>query len=417
MLSPGSKGWINKYFDLIENKSIKASKKCPVGLSEKHFLHLLFGKSGIIFGYPSKRIFQSELDDKKWTADEKLRILLFESLLLVYQQKFGDVTHKKDEFVRSLLGFYAKHGNRSILKVFTFFMKESPDEKLESIFAKRTDIKFNLLENKWWVSSLSNVFVYLDVVLYHNYLHGENIDALDSHAEYAYNGLTAITLAAYSDGVLEDKEKALFDVFLASANLPDEFRDRALEHLRNGASFDDFTPLVQQNWLFKRFIIDLSFLTIFANHEAVNLEMEFLATLSQQLHVPENEMEESMVMIENFVLRNSDKIPFLSNANSYEKVYSSLSSRWGKVILRNKDKLTVELKESKELVSLIKKSTTQELSKEEKEMVKSQFMDIVKSMPALAIFMLPGGAILLPLILKMLPDLIPSAFKENEIDK
>jgi hypothetical protein len=37
-------------------------------------------------------------------------------------------------------------------------------------------------------------------------------------------------------------------------------------------------------------------------------------------------------------------------------------------------------------------------------------------MPALAIFMLPGGALLLPLVLKVLPDLLPSAFRDNEID-
>jgi hypothetical protein len=29
---------------------------------------------------------------------------------------------------------------------------------------------------------------------------------------------------------------------------------------------------------------------------------------------------------------------------------------------------------------------------------------------------LPGGALLLPLILKIVPDLMPSAFKENELD-
>jgi len=31
--------------------------------------------------------------------------------------------------------------------------------------------------------------------------------------------------------------------------------------------------------------------------------------------------------------------------------------------------------------------------------------------------MLPGGLILLPLILKIIPDLIPSAFKENKVEK
>jgi len=65
---------------------------------------------------------------------------------------------------------------------------------------------------------------------------------------------------------------------------------------------------------------------------------------------------------------------------------------------------------------LIKKSTVQELTKEEKEQVKNQFMDIVRSMPTLAIFMLPGGALLLPLVLKIIPDLIPSAFRNNDIE-
>jgi hypothetical protein len=83
---------------------------------------------------------------------------------------------------------------------------------------------------------------------------------------------------------------------------------------------------------------------------------------------------------------------------------------------RNKDKLALEVKQSKELVYLIRKSTTKELTKEEKELVKSQFKDIVRSMPSLAIFMLPGGAFLLPLVLKIIPDLIPSAFRDNEVE-
>ena len=44
-------------------------------------------------------------------------------------------------------------------------------------------------------------------------------------------------------------------------------------------------------------------------------------------------------------------------------------------------------------------------------------MDIVKSMPALAIFLLPGGALLLPIVLKIIPNLVPSAFKDNELEE
>jgi hypothetical protein len=74
------------------------------------------------------------------------------------------------------------------------------------------------------------------------------------------------------------------------------------------------------------------------------------------------------------------------------------------------------MRESKELIALVKKSTHTELTAKEKEIVKSQFKDILKSMPSLAIFMLPGGALLLPIILKLVPDLLPSAFKENDVE-
>ncbi|MNY51355.1 LETM1-like protein [compost metagenome] len=100
-----------------------------------------------------------------------------------------------------------------------------------------------------------------------------------------------------------------------------------------------------------------------------------------------------------------------------ELMLDSVSKRWIKILGRNKDKLAQEIKQSKELVFLIRKSASEELSKEEKEKVKTQFMDIVKSMPALAIFLLPGGALLLPIVLKIIPNLVPSAFKDNELEE
>ena len=100
-----------------------------------------------------------------------------------------------------------------------------------------------------------------------------------------------------------------------------------------------------------------------------------------------------------------------------ELMLDSVSKRWIKILGRNKDKLAQEIKQSKELVQLIRKSASEELSKEEKEKVKTQFMDIAKSMPALAIFLLPGGALLLPIVLKIIPNLVPSAFKDNELEE
>ena len=39
-----------------------------------------------------------------------------------------------------------------------------------------------------------------------------------------------------------------------------------------------------------------------------------------------------------------------------------------------------------------------------------------KVIPSLAIFILPGGALLLPLVVKFIPKLLPSAFDDNRIE-
>lgn len=89
-----------------------------------------------------------------------------------------------------------------------------------------------------------------------------------------------------------------------------------------------------------------------------------------------------------------------------------------KILLhKNKLRLHQELRESKEAVALIKKATQTNLTDTEKEKVKEQLLDICKSIPALAVFLLPGGALLLPLLIKLIPDILPSAFREDVSEK
>lgn len=83
------------------------------------------------------------------------------------------------------------------------------------------------------------------------------------------------------------------------------------------------------------------------------------------------------------------------------------------LVQKNKQRLAKELQQSKEAVFLIKKGTHTSLSEEEKEKVKMQLLDICKAIPAFAVFMLPGGALLLPLLIKLIPDILPSAFREE----
>jgi hypothetical protein len=98
-----------------------------------------------------------------------------------------------------------------------------------------------------------------------------------------------------------------------------------------------------------------------------------------------------------------------------EQLYENLTFLVNKLILRNSKRLLKEIKGSQELVRLMTKSTHTDLTAQEKKKIQEQLLDIFKSIPSLAIFILPGGAILLPIFIKLIPKLLPSAFDDNRI--
>ena len=100
-----------------------------------------------------------------------------------------------------------------------------------------------------------------------------------------------------------------------------------------------------------------------------------------------------------------------------KRFYDNSSSLVKNLISRNSKKLYQELKESKELVVLLSQSTVRDMTEEEVDKMQEQLLDVLKSIPSLAIFMLPGGAVLLPLFIKFIPKLLPSAFDDNRIDE
>lgn len=93
--------------------------------------------------------------------------------------------------------------------------------------------------------------------------------------------------------------------------------------------------------------------------------------------------------------------------------YDTTTESVGVLINRNKKRLIKEIRQSKELMHLLAKSTHKDLDKDEKKKVKKQLLDICKTVPSLTIFLLPGGALLLPILIKFIPKMLPSAFNEN----
>ncbi|MFA9210724.1 MAG: LETM1-related biofilm-associated protein [Moraxellaceae bacterium] len=415
MIAPGSKGWIAKYLTLVEKGEIVTQIERPAALTNEQFNHHFLAQSGIVYGYPSRLILGTSFNQSKWTQDEKLTVLLFESLLFTYCNFNKTKQFDSNHFLDTLYVFYKNHRVQSLGSFLGYLFKEAKSEKLERILAKRTDAQVQLSNTKSWAGLFNNAFIYLDILLFEEFLKSDKSTV--DYQSLAVLSLSIISLSAYSDGKIEDSEKALFDAFLVSADLDHDERELAKLRFKNGTSLNELDAELIASWNFKRYLLDLSSLTIYANHDAHSEEKDFLEELRSWLHLAPEDLNQAVIMAQQFVLENHKQVGYLKDANTVELMVTNVSKRWIKILGRNKDKLAVELKQSKELVALIRKSTAEELTKEEKEKVKTQFLDIAKSMPALAIFLLPGGALLLPIVLKIIPTLIPSAFRDNEVEK
>ena len=141
-------------------------------------------------------------------------------------------------------------------------------------------------------------------------------------------------------------------------------------------------------------------------------EQVFLTEFALKLGLNKNFQNSGYELVE-FINKYKSNLPFYNLNHPVKQFYTNTQDNIAKLVSRNKTRLLKELSESKELVKLLGKSTQNELSFEEKKKVKKQLLDICKSIPSLTIFLLPGGGLLLPILIKFIPQLLPSAFNEN----
>lgn len=412
--SPGGKNWLIKYLELVDREIIDLETTDKNDFSTNS-LEVCINKTGLLFGACSSLIYSKSLDIKRFTKDENLKLLLFETLIFTYKKEKKNFD--KNLFLETLAKFYQDIKLSQFRHWSSFFAEETTESKIERILNDRVKVKTNFFGTNYWLNHLSNSFVFLDVILFHKFLKNEISSFFEIYEETAFTVIKALTYAAYLDKQVEEKEQRMLWHFLSCADLEKEQKEFCEQCILNGIEFNETSLESLNDLTVKKIIFELSIFVTKSKHITSGKEDKKIIDFGSKIGLTEKEIHLSFVLCNSYLLENSDELALLNAESNTQFVYKAFSKRWFKILGRNKDKLIKELKESKELVSLIQKSTKEELTKEEKDQVKNQFLDLLKSMPSMAIFLLPGGALLLPLILKIVPDLLPSAFKENDIEK
>jgi hypothetical protein len=390
-MNPSAHGWIKKLLkEVAKNNAFLSSAKEDFYFSLRH--------SGFIYG-SNQQVVCHVIQNKDLTEEEVCKTNLFLAFLYTHH-----TSQTKTPFIDSVIDFYTDINE---LKT-SFFQgliggKKSSD-LLEKILHKRIQIDDNIL-TKNFNYFIINALLYVDILAYEAYLKKESgtIDYIKS-LEASIETISLNTLI--SKKIKNQYDEGLIKLFESSLRY----------HSAKPLTYSEAILNIKTD-LEKFYLLDLACMASWSDRIIDDHEKSFLTQLGDDLLIKTAYTNKSIETVNTFYTTNKDNIALLSSKNVVQSFYNNSSKMVKKLISRNSKRLYQELKDSKELMVLLSQSTKRDLNPDEQKKVQEQLLDIFKSIPSLAIFLLPGGAILLPLVVKFIPKLLPSAFDENRIEE
>ncbi|MAL22976.1 MAG: hypothetical protein CMP05_12650 [Xanthomarina sp.] len=391
-MNPSASGWIKKLLKELDTNPIWNH-------TDENTFYDILRESGFIYG-SNVKVLKDHFDASELTEEEICKVNFLLALKYIFEEnKTSDV-----EFIESIINFYIEI-NAHTTSIFSEILGEKKTASLlEKIIHKRIQIDDNLIDRSFNYF-ITNALLFTDILAYKAFLLTQEIS--EKHIQHLESAIETIVRE-----VLNSKSKKTeYDNSLL------KLVDQSIRYKSHKTlTFQEALEFINTD-LETYYIMDIACMATWGDLNIDKNEKTLLLKLGEQLQLEQVRIYNSIRFIELFYKSNKDKIALLSSKNIVKTFYSNSSKMVNKLISRNSKRLQKELMESKELMVLLSKSTVRDLSDEEQKKVQTQLLDIFKSIPSLAIFMLPGGALLLPLVIKFIPKLLPSSFDDNRIEE
>jgi len=394
MINPSASGWIDKFFAQLKSK-------LPV-YANSHDFYRSVRDSGFIYGHVVSFSNIDSKETKGWITEEITKAALLNTLYDVYR-----LVEKQDEpkdFIKKVILFY----NEMTPEGFSFFKKvlpaSTPSHQLEEILDERIKTNDNIISRSF-SHILTNALLFMDILAFRQYLHNKEIpEKYLKKLEETVMSIVSLALkvkdkpSAYDELLIKLFESSVRYTKFSKINADD------LDKLE----LKYFSTKPEKNYL-----LDMAGMAIWSDGKIQEAEIDFLYKLAAQMEMDDDIAAESIASFDVFIKLNRKEVPFFKYSNPVKHFYEHASQSVVLLINRNKNRLIKELSNNGELMLLLTHSTHRNLDEKEKKKIKKQLLEICKTVPSLTIFLLPGGSLLLPLLIKFIPQLLPTVFNEN----
>lgn len=199
-----------------------------------------------------------------------------------------------------------------------------------------------------------------------------------------------------------------------SLGLPRADTARLLEQTKNPADLSRLVTLVPDDA--RQRVFRQTVLAACVDGRVSPEERELTDSLGAALGISRPLARRIEKRVRSFVRAHKEELNPLTHAAGFAAAGPPISVRIARIVFENIDHLWTEIRETGDLaVLLARRARGQRLTPDEQRRMREQLVDVVKAVPSLAVFTLPGGFVLLPIMLKLLPfDLRPSSFRTDD---
>lgn len=394
-MNPSAPGWIKKHLPYFQ-------KYLALHPLDEEALYVQLRTNGFVYGHSVATLFDDSARQLKWTIQEKTKINLFDALAFTY---FDTITNATiEDCLSAIISFYKTLDTKERYFINLGLGNDSDYIKVEKIIHQRIQTNESILQ-KNFSHLITNAFLYTDILAFDHYL-----ITRENPYDYAFQ-LEAVLLDVIYLALQQKESKDHYNELLIKL-FESSVRYNTITRNTNSTLAEiDLSPISEP--LEQQYILDLCGLSLWDDKKLDQTELVFFRELCKQLDLEEAHYSESIIAVKTFLETHTGEISYFNYSNPVKHFYNQTTETVGTLITRNKNRLVKEISQSRELVQLLGQSTRRDLTKAERKIVKEQLLDIFKSIPSLAIFILPGGGLLLPIFVKLVPKLLPSAFNEN----
>ncbi|MCE2893638.1 MAG: TerB family tellurite resistance protein [Flammeovirgaceae bacterium] len=412
-MKPSEKGWLKEYLELRMDSLKEVQLGTIKTAHPEQALYRVIQPTGLMYGQAILSLDYPNSND--WSNKERMKILLAESLIsssFLFYNKQIKSTEELSEVILKTLDSIGNFYNTIFPELATpaktlFGKRKTPLELAEKILDKRIEITEEF-KNNFWAQFFHNSLLFLDIFIFGQWIH-TNADRIVSdffkyeREELRFSVVKVIAAAAHANQAVEFEERKLLEYFLQSANLSADKKKEAVSIFEKGIQVEEINLPTNNSWILKKYFLEMAILTIWADKKVDGNEQEFLRRLCAHLTFSEDDLENSMMAIEGFVLEHWEKLNYLQNKQDYDQVSERFIKRLSRVTANHKSKLLKEVQGNKDLLALLKKAKSSELTDTEKKAMQEQLIVVLKAIPTFVVISLPQRFLTLPVLMRILP--------------